>query len=87
VYRREAAADGLTIPHALCRLLELPEEAAFPDWCPALRRSILRTQLAAHPEIVPVAEAALTVWEGIRAVYGLHWRMITNFLIKVDLMT
>ena len=25
---REAAAAGLTIPHALCRLLELPEEAA-----------------------------------------------------------
>ena len=81
---REAAAAGLTIPHALCRLLELPEEAAFPDWWPTIRRSILRTRLAAHPEIVPVAEAALSVWEGIRAVSGLHWRMITNFLLKVE---
>jgi hypothetical protein len=81
---REAAAAGLTIPHVLCRLLELPEEAAFPDWWPTNRRSIFRTQLAAHPEIVPVAESALAVWEGIRAVSGLHWRMITNFLFKVD---
>ena len=29
-------------------------------------------------------EAALSVWEGIRAVSGLHWRMITHFLLKVD---
>ena len=81
---REAAAAGLTIPHALCRLLELPGEAAFPDWWPTIRRSILRIQLVTHPEIVPVAEAALAVWDGVRAVSGLHWRMITNFLLKID---
>jgi len=81
---RDATASGLTIPHLLCRLLELPREAACPDWWPTIRRSIFRTQLAAHPEIVPVAAGALAVWEGIRAVSGLHWRMITNFLLKVD---
>lgn len=81
---REAATAGLTIPHAICRLLELPSEAASSDWWPAIRRPIIHAQLAAHPEVVPIAEAALTVWEGIRAVSGLHWRMITNFLLKVE---
>lgn len=81
---REAAAAGFTIPHVLCRLLELPKEVASANWCPAIRRQILRTQFGVHPEIVEVAEAGLAVWDGIRAVSGLHWRMITNFLLKVD---